>query len=155
MALKVGDRAPSFDVTASDGKRLRLEDFAGKKNLVLYFYPRDNTLVCTAEACGFRDMYEDLMAADTEVIGVSVDDDASHHGFAAKHRVPFPLIADTDLSLAKAYGATGGLSRLRGVTSRITYVIGKDGVVHGVFDSALFAKNHLQGVKMTIEKLRR
>src|SRR5262249_59580196 len=99
-ALKVGDTAPPFDVTSRDGKRLRLEDFRGKKQVVLYFYPKDNTPVCTAEACGFRDMYEDLVAADTEVIGVSVDDEASHRGFASRHRVPFPLVSDNDRTLA-------------------------------------------------------
>jgi len=155
MALKLGDPAPAFDVTSSDGKRLRLEDFRGKKQVVLYFYPKDDTPVCTAEACGFRDMYAELAAADTEVIGVSVDDDASHQGFAAKHRVPFPLVADPERRLAAAYGATGGLANLRGVTKRVTYVIAKDGSVAGIFDSAIFASNHLKGVKETIARLRR
>jgi peroxiredoxin Q/BCP len=155
MPLKLGDRAPDFDVTSSDGKRLRLEDYRGQKQLVLYFYPRDDTPVCTAEACGFRDMYADLVSADTEVIGVSVDDDASHRDFAAKHRVPFPLVADPERRLAEAYGATGGLANLRGVAKRITYVIAKDGTIAGTFDSAIFAKQHLGGVKETIERLRR
>ena len=155
MALKLGDQAPDFDVTSSDGKRLRLGDFRGKKQVVLYFYPKDDTPVCTAEACGFRDMYSDLVASDTEVIGVSVDDDRSHQGFAAKHRVPFPLVADPDRKLAASYGATGGFSNLRGVTKRITYVIAKDGTVAGVFDSAIFASQHLGGVKETIGRLRR
>src|SRR5262249_12733974 len=108
-----------------------------------------------AEACGFRDMYEDLVAADTEVIGVSVDDEASHKGFAARHRVPFPLVSDHDRKLAAAYGATGGLANLRGVTKRITYVIAKDGTIAGVFDSILFAKQHTGGVRETIARLRR
>jgi thioredoxin-dependent peroxiredoxin len=155
MTLKLGDRAPDFDVTSSEGKRLRLEDFRGKKQVVLYFYPKDNTPVCTAEACGFRDMYEDLVAADTEVIGVSVDDEESHKGFAAKHRVPFPLVSDHERRLAASYGATGGLSSLRGVTKRITYVIAKDGTIAGVFDSIIFAKQHPGGVKETIARLRR
>ncbi len=153
MALKVGDKAPAFDVVASDGRRIRLEDFHGKKNLVLYFYPKDNTTVCTAEACGFRDMYEDLATQNTEVVGVSIDTDESHKGFAAKHRVPFPLIADRDMTLAKSFGATGALGRLIGVTSRVTFVIDKQGTIAGVFDSAIFAKNHLNGVKDTIAKL--
>jgi peroxiredoxin Q/BCP len=99
-------------------------------------------------------MYEDLVAADTQVIGVSVDDDASHKKFAAKHRVPFPLVTDRDMALARSYGAVGGLSKLRGVTRRVTYVIGKDGTIAGVFDSAIFAKQHLNGVKETIARLR-
>jgi thioredoxin-dependent peroxiredoxin len=153
MTLKIGDPAPPFDVTASDGKRLRLEDFLGTKNVVLYFYPADFTPVCTAEACGFRDMYEELRSADTEVIGVSFDDDESHRRFAARHRVPFPLVADVDRSLARAFDATGGLLRsLVGKSGRVTYVIGKDGKIHGVFDSELFAKKHLGGVKATLAR---
>jgi peroxiredoxin Q/BCP len=154
MSLKVGDQAPSFDVLSSEGRRLRLEDFRGKQNVVLYFYPKDNTSVCTAEACGFRDMYADLATAETEVIGVSADDEASHKGFAAKHRVPFPLVTDKDLALAKSFGATSLLGSLRGQTGRITYVIDKQGKIVGVFDSLIFANAHLKGVKETIAKLK-
>jgi peroxiredoxin Q/BCP len=154
MSLKIGDPAPAFDVTSSDGRRLRLADYAGKKNVVLYFYPADFTPVCTAEACGFRDMYADLSGADTEVIGVSVDDDEKHRAFARKHQVPFPLVADPDKSLARSFDAAGGLiDQLRGKTARITYVIGKDGKIHGVFDSLIFAKKHLDGVRETLRRL--
>jgi len=154
MSLKIGEPAPQFDVTSSDGRRLRLADFAGKKNVVVYFYPADFTPVCTAEACGFRDMYADLQSHDTEVIGVSVDDEESHKAFARKHAVPFPLVTDRDRSLAHAFGAGGNfIDQLRGKTGRVTYVIGKDGRIHGVFDSALFAKRHLEGVRETLRKL--
>lgn len=154
MTLRIGSAAPAFDVTSSDGRHLRLEDFRGKKQVVLYFYPRDNTPVCTAEACGFRDIYEELVAEDTEVIGVSVDDDASHGKFAEKHRVPFPLVADPDRKLVNAYDAVGGISRLLGGAKRVTYVIDKSGKIAAIFDSAFFAKNHVNGVKETIQKLR-
>jgi peroxiredoxin Q/BCP len=155
MTLAIGDPAPPFDVTSSDGKRLSLADFAGKKQVVLYFYPKDDTPVCTAEACGFRDMYEDLMASDTEVIGVSTDDDRSHKGFAARYRVPFPLVADPERKLMAAYGAEAeGLARLLGGTKRVTFVIDKAGRIAGVFDSRFFARDHLDGVKETIARLR-
>ena len=153
MALRIGDPAPSFDLTASDGRRVRSEDLRGKKNVVLYFYPADFTPVCTAEACGFRDMYTDLASQDTEVIGVSVDSEAKHQAFAQKHDVPFPLVADPSRNLARKYDAAGGLSALVGKAQRITYVIGKDGTIHGVFDSALFAKRHLDGVRETLRHL--
>ena len=154
-ALKVGDKAPDFDVTSSDGKQLKLADFLGTKNVVLYFYPKDGTMVCTAEACGFRDMYEDLMAGDTEVIGVSTDSDDSHKKFSSRYKVPFPLVADTDRSLSSKYGATGGFRELiGGGLKRITYVIDKKGVIAGVFDSAIRAGQHLDGVKGAIAKLR-
>jgi thioredoxin-dependent peroxiredoxin len=154
MALKLGDPAPPFDVTASDGRRLRLEDFLGKQHVVLYFYPGDFTPVCTAEACGFRDMYDELRGHDTEVIGVSIDDDERHRAFASRHRLGFPLVADPDRTLAAAFGATGGLlASLRGAARRTTYVIGKDGRIHGVFDSAFSARKHLEGVRQALAAL--
>ncbi len=153
VSLKIGDQAPDFDVTAHDGKRLHLADYRGKKNVVLYFYPKDFTAVCTAEACGFRDMYDELMGKDTEVIGVSVDDNASHEAFAKKHGVTFPLVADPKKELASKYKATGFLMDLMGGTKRITYVIDKAGKIAGVFDSAIRAGQHLGGVKTTIAGL--
>ncbi len=153
MALQIGDAAPPFDVTSSSGKRLRLEDFRDKQNVVLYFYPGDFTAVCTAEACGFRDMYEELRGKDTEVIGVSIDDDARHNKFAAHHRLGFPLVADPERKLARLYAAAGGFNALRGKAQRITYVIGKDGKIKGVFDSAIFARKHLEGVREALAKL--
>src|SRR5258706_15527782 len=107
MALRVGQKAPDFDLTSSAGDRLRLSDFRGKKNVVLYFYPHDFTPVCTRETCGFRDMMSELAGKDTEVIGVSFDDDASHEAFRKEHSVPFALVADTQRALAKTYEATG------------------------------------------------
>jgi peroxiredoxin Q/BCP len=153
VSLNIGDKAPDFDVTAHDGRRLRLADFAGKKNLVLYFYPKDFTLVCTQEACGFRDMYDDLVGKDTEVIGVSVDDDDSHGRFAKKHGVTFPLVADSKKELASKYKATGFLSDLMGSTNRVTYLIDKSGTVAGVFDSRIRASQHLDGVKQGLAAL--
>jgi thioredoxin-dependent peroxiredoxin len=153
MALRIGDPSPTFDLTASDGRRVRSDDLRGKKNVVLYFYPADFTPVCTAEACGFRDMYADLASQDIEVVGVSIDSDAKHQAFAQKHNVPFPLVADPERQLAKTFDAAGGLSALVGKAQRITYVIGKDGKIAAVFDSALFAKKHLDGVKETLRKL--
>lgn len=154
MTLPIGSQAPAFDVTSSDGRHLRLQDFRDKKNVVLYFYPKDNTPVCTAEACGFRDIYDELIGEDTEVIGVSVDDDESHGKFAAKHNVHFPLVADRDRKLVDAYQAVGGLSRLLGGAKRVTYVIDKNGKIAAVFDSAFFAKQHVNGVKETIARLK-
>jgi len=153
VSLQIGDKAPEFDVLAHDGKRLRLSDYVGKKNLVLYFYPKDFTAVCTAEACGFRDMYDELLGKDTEVIGVSVDDDDSHGRFAKKHGVTFPLVADPKKELATKYKATGFFSDLLGGTKRITYVIDKNGKIAGVFDSAIRAGQHLDGVKSAIKAL--
>jgi peroxiredoxin Q/BCP len=153
MALSIGDKAPDFDVTSSSGARLRLSDFAGKKNVVLYFYPADFTLVCTREACGFRDAYEELASADTEVIGVSVDSDASHQKFAAHYNVPFALVSDVERGLSKSYEATSLLGSLMGKVARVTYVIDKTGRIAGVFDSELRASKHVDGVRELIKKL--
>jgi peroxiredoxin Q/BCP len=154
VALKVGDSAPDFDVVAHDGRRLRLADFRGQKNVVLYFYPKDFTIVCTQEACGFRDMYDELVSKDTEVIGVSIDDDASHGKFASKHHVQFPLVADRDKKLARTFQATSAVrDLLGGTTARITYVIDKQGKIANVFTSMILAAQHLDGVKKAIEAL--
>jgi thioredoxin-dependent peroxiredoxin len=152
--LAVGDLAPDFDVVAHDGRRLKLSDYREKKNVVLYFYPKDFTLVCTREACGFRDMYDELLSKETEVIGVSVDDNASHEKFAQKHGVPFPLVADTEKKLAKSYGAVSKLrDLLGGATARVTYIIDKQGKIAGVFTSDILASQHLNGVKKTVAGL--
>jgi peroxiredoxin Q/BCP len=154
--LKIGDVAPLFAVAAvdgSEGKTVRLADYAGKKNVVLFFYPRDFTRVCTAEVCGFRDMYEDLTGKDTEIIGVSLDNADSHRRFAQKNSVPYPLVADTDKVLARAYGAVGTLRGILGLAKRITFVIDKAGKVAGVFEAELNADTHLDGVKATLARL--
>lgn len=153
MALRVGQKAPPFDVTSSSGRRLALADFAGKKNVVLYFYPADFTLVCTRETCGFRDAYEELASHDTEVIGVSRDSNTSHERFAQEYNVPFDLVADEDRALAKSFGATGWLHDRLGMTRRVTYVIDKKGEIAGVFTSALSAAAHVRGVRELVQKL--
>lgn len=153
MTLSVGSPAPEFEVTSSDGRPLKLADFRGKKNVVLYFYPQDFTTVCTRETCGFRDMYEDLKSKDTEVIGVSFDDDASHEKFREKHNVPFALVADTNKALADQYGAKSVLTSLFGKASRVTYVIDKNGKIAGVFKAELSASKHLDGVRDCLAKL--
>jgi peroxiredoxin Q/BCP len=156
MTLRVGDQAPDFEVVgqqAGERRALRLSDFRDRKNVVLYFYPRDFTPVCTKEACGFRDAYAELQSKDTEVIGVSVDDDGSHARFAAQHRVPFALVADADKALSKTYGAVTALHSLLRTTARITYVIDKHGRIAAVFDSALLASKHVDGAREAIGRL--
>lgn len=153
MALRVGQKAPEFEVTTAEGKSLKLSDFVGKKNVVLYFYPADFTLVCTRETCGFRDAYEELSSKDTEVIGVSVDSDESHRKFAAEHKVPFPLVADESFALATKFEATSMLRNLLKKAARITYVIDKKGEIAGVFKSELSAGHHVEGVRELVKKL--
>ncbi len=151
--LKIGDVAPLFEAEASGGRQVKLSDYAGKKNVVLFFYPKDFTRVCTAEVCGFRDMYEEMASKDTEIIGVSLDNADSHKRFVEANRVPYPLIADTEKVLAKKYGAIGTLRGLLGIAKRITFVIDKGGKIAGVYEGELHAETHHDGVKATLARL--
>ncbi|MDD4990869.1 MAG: thioredoxin-dependent thiol peroxidase [Paludibacter sp.] len=131
MGLQVGDKAPAVLGVNQDGKELKMADFAGKK-VVLYFYPKDNTPGCTAQACSLRDNYDDLQKAGYEVIGVSTDSAASHQKFIAKQGLPFQLIADTDKKLSEIFG-TWGEKSLYGKqymgTFRTTFIIDETGTI--------------------------
>lgn len=153
MVLSVGDDAPDFEAVASDGRRVRLSDFRNRKNVVLYFYPRDFTRICTAEACGFRDMSDVLAQRDVEVIGVSMDGDERHRKFAAEHALAFPLISDTDRALSTRYGAMTALRALVGLMKRVTYVIDKRGKIAGIITERMRADAHVNGVRDLVSRL--
>ena len=144
----VGDKAPLFRATLQDGSTFDLADVIGRKMVVLFFYPKDHTPVCTKEACAFRDSYQQFTAAGAEVIGVSSDSPASHRSFAEKHRLPFPIISDQDRSLRKLYGVPNTLVFVPG---RVTYVIDRGGVIRLIF-SALFASD--DHVRKALEAVR-
>ena len=132
----VGSKAPVFSLQATGGKTVALKDFLGRKNLVLFFYPKDGTPGCTAEAAGFRDAFGNFESADTVILGVSRDDLASHEVFSRKHKLPFLLISDRDSELAKSYGVFGKKSFMGreffGV-HRTTFVIDKTGTIRQVY----------------------
>jgi len=132
----------------------KLSDYRGKKNVVLYFYPGDFTPVCTREACGFRDLYEELRGQDTEVIGVSSDTEASHRDFTARHHLPFPLVSDPEKRIVRLYGADGSIFGLLQRTKRLTFVIDKKGRIVRIFSAELRAGVHLSGVKEALAELR-
>ena len=136
--IQVGDRAPDFSATTQDGQRICLHDFLGKKALILFFYPKDGTPVCTKEACAFRDSYDKFLEAGAEVIGISSDSDQSHRGFADRHHLPFPLISDADGSLRTAFGVPKTLGLIPG---RVTYVIDESGIVRLIFRCNLRRSN--------------
>jgi peroxiredoxin Q/BCP len=129
--LEPGDKAPPFTLTDATGKSVSLSDFSGR-NVVLYFYPKDDTPGCTKEACGFRDAWDDLRELGVAVLGVSADDAASHAKFANKYRLPFQLLSDPERSVMRAYGAYGEKTmygrKVVGVI-RSTVWIGPDGTV--------------------------
>ena len=131
MDIKVqpGDQAPDFEGSTGDGKILGLKDFAGK-NIVLYFYPKDDTPGCTKEACSFRDNIQPIRSLGAEVIGVSVDSAESHKKFSTKYKLSFPLISDKQKRIAKAYGV---LKDLGVSTRRVTFLIDKNGKIAKIF----------------------
>lgn len=133
--MNVGDKAPEILGMDENGNQIKLSDYKGKK-IVLYFYPKDNTSGCTAEACSFRDGYQNLREAGYEVIGVSVDDSASHKKFRMKNDLPFTLITDTDKQLVQAFGVWGEKSmygRKYMGTFRTTFIINEEGIVEKIF----------------------
>ena len=133
--MNPGDKDPELLGHNEHGEEVRLSDFQGKK-LVLYFYPKDNTSGCTAEACSLRDNYDALRAAGYEVVGVSTDSEASHQRFIAKHDLPFTLIADTEKTLSETFGTWGEKSmygrKYMGMF-RTTFIIGEDGTIEKIF----------------------
>lgn len=135
----MGDRAPDFVLPDQRGEPVRLRDLLETKSVALYFYPKDGTPGCAAEARAFRDAYDAFAAADTEVIGVSSDSVKSHRRFAAKERLPFLLLSDRDGAVRELYGVERTLGVLPG---RVTYVIGRGGVVRHVYASQLQAARH-------------
>ncbi len=137
--LNAGDCAPDFTLPGADGD-VRLSDYQRSKSVVLFFYPKDGTAVCTREACSFRDAYEDFSAAGAEVIGVSTDSAASHEEFSKTHRLPFVLLTDPGGKVAKQYGVSKTLGLLPG---RVTFVIDKKGTVRHVFNSQFSAQKHV------------
>ena len=136
MKLKTGEKAPEFEGKDQNGETIRLTDFKGKK-VVLYFYPKDNTPGCTAQACNLRDNYKDLIDAGYEVIGVSSDDEKSHQKFIEKHELPFRLIADTYKSIHEKYDTWKEKSmygkKYMG-TVRTTFIIDEEGIIAEIIE---------------------
>jgi peroxiredoxin Q/BCP len=149
--MKIGDKVPNLLGIDQDGKEVKRSDYQGCK-IVLYFYPKDNTSGCTAEACSFRDGYGDLRKAGYEIIGVSKDSEKSHQGFIAKQNLPFRLIADTETTLQQSFGVWAEKSlygRKYMGTLRHTFVIDENGVIEKVIEKVdtKNAANQILGVK--------
>jgi len=145
--LNIGDQAPAFSVKDHNGNPVSLENLKGKK-VILYFYPKDNTPGCTAEACSLRDGYDDLLNAGFVVVGVSPDSEKSHQNFSRKHNLPFHLVADTGNELIKKYGAWGE-KKMYGKTYegviRTTFIISGDGNIEHII-SRVDTKNHARQI---------
>jgi peroxiredoxin Q/BCP len=145
--LKEGDKAPAFTAKDQNGKEVSLTDYKGK-NVILYFYPKDDTPGCTAESCDFRDNYQSLLSKGFEVIGVSTDDEKSHKKFETKYSLPFTLIADNELKIVEAYGVwveKNMYGKKYMGTARTTFIIDAEGVITHVI-SKVDTKNSSQQV---------
>jgi len=145
--LKPGDKAPAFRGKDQNGNTVGLDDFKGHK-LVIYFYPKDNTPGCTAQACNLRDNYDALLAKGYKVLGVSADSEQSHQKFIEKYDLPFPLIADTEKEMLKAYGVWGPkkfMGRTFDGIHRTTFIIDEKGIVAGVV-TKVDTKNHFEQI---------
>lgn len=139
-SVKVGDEAPDFELPEEGGDKIKLSDFRGKKIVVLYFYPKDNSRGCTKEACAFRDNYEQFKDAGAEVLGVSSDTLESHGLFSLKLGLPFKLLSDEGGKVRKLYGVPSSFGLIPG---RVTYVIDKEGVVRYIFNSQVEPEKHI------------
>jgi peroxiredoxin Q/BCP len=139
--VKVGTVAPDFTLPSQAGEMVSLKDFSGRKPVVLFFYPKDDSPGCTKEVCAFRDNFEEFSKLDVQVIGISSDSVESHRRFAAKHDLSFPLLSDEGGNIRRLYGVpkTFGL-----IPGRVTYIIDKEGVVRHVFSSQLSVQRHVQ-----------
>ena len=148
-SVQVGDHAPDFTLTSQNGQQVSLAEFRGKA-VVLFFYPKDGTAICTKEACSFRDAYEDFVQAGAVVIGVSSDSAESHKAFSSGHRLPFLLLADTDGTVRQAFGVPKTLGIMPG---RVTYVIDKEGIVRHIFSSQFTADRHVSEALTVVRQL--
>ena len=148
--VQVGDRVPDVLLKTQSGQQIRLSDFQGSKVVVLFFYPKDGTSICTREACAFRDAYDRFVEAGAVVIGVSADSAESHGVFAARHHLPFHLVSDEGNALRRAFGVPKTLGFLPG---RVTYVIDQAGAVRLIFNAQLTADRHVEEALKIVEQL--
>ncbi len=140
MKVMISDAAPDFTLESGSGQKVSLSDYRGKKSVVLYFYPKDETQGCTREACSFRDSYQAFKELGAEVIGVSSDSSDSHKSFSEHHQLPFVLLSDPKKDVRKLYGVPSNLGLLPG---RVTYVIDREGIVRHIFKSQVHPEKHV------------
>jgi peroxiredoxin Q/BCP len=150
-AVRVGDPAPDFTLPSATGEPVSLGEFRGRSEVVLFFYPKSHTPLCTAEACSFRDSYEAFREAEAEVIGISGDSDASHRLFAGRNQLPFRLLSDSDGSLRALYGVPRTLGVFPG---RVTYLIDRQGIVRHIFSSLFQPARHVEEALRVLKEMR-
>lgn len=152
MKIKKGSKIPHFILPDQNGNNFDINQALGKKNIVIYFYPKDDTPGCTKEACSFRDQFEDFKDAGAEVIGISGDSVESHKRFAEKHNLPYTLLSDSNNRVRKLFGVPSDFLGL--LPGRVTYIVDKSGVVQHVFNSQFNAEKHVKEAVHVLEKLK-
>jgi peroxiredoxin Q/BCP len=150
MKINVGDKAPDFTLPSQMGDNVTLSEYFDKKNVVLYFYPKDETRGCTREACEFRDSYDVFTSLGAEVLGVSSDTLESHKSFATHHGLPFLLLSDEKGEVRKLYGVPSTMGVIPG---RVTYLIDKKGIVRHVFNSQFQPEKHIEEALKILREL--
>jgi peroxiredoxin Q/BCP len=149
--VTVGSKAPNFTLLSGSGEMVRLEDFLGKKPVVLFFYPKDDTPGCTKEVCAFRDGFDEFRELDAEVVGISSDPVESHRCFAERHSLPSTLLSDEGGKVREFYGVPTTFGLFPG---RVTYVIDKGGVVRHIFSSQLAVEKHVEEALEVLQYMR-
>ncbi len=148
--LNIGDKSPDFELKNQHGEMVKLSDFAGKQNVVLFFYPKDDSPGCTVEACSFRDRYDVFKDLGAEVIGISKDDTDSHFSFAEKHKLPYILLSDKGGAVAKKFGVENTFFVIPG---RVTFVIDKEQRVRHIFSSQMQFSKHIDEAIQVLKSL--
>lgn len=149
--IDVGHPAPDLSLATHTGEQLSLADYRGKHPVVVFFYPKDGTAVCTKEVCSFRDAYDDFTEAGAVVIGISSDSEARHQSFAQKHGLPFLLVSDKDGNARRAFGVAKTMGIFPG---RVTYVIDREGIVRHIFNSQFAADRHVEEALEVVRRLK-
>ena len=149
--IRIDDKIPNFTARDLNGNNFDSQNYIGKKPLVIYFYPKDNTAGCTIQACTFRDQYQDFTDLGAEVIGISSDSVASHQKFSATYQLPFILLSDENQKIRNLFGVPKGLLGL--APGRVTYVVDNNGVVKMIFDNGLMVKKHISKALEAIKKI--
>ena len=140
--LKVGDKCPSFSLNNQKGEKIDISNIIGRKNILIYFYPKDETYGCTQQACSFRDAYDEFLEYDCEVFGISSDDKKSHDNFSNKHNLNFDILSDVNNEVRNMFGVPRSLFGL--VSGRVTYLVDKKGEIVWIFNSQINAKKHIE-----------
>lgn len=141
MSITIGDTCPTFTLLNQEGKKINIQDFIGKKNIIIYFYPKDNTPGCTKEACSFRDAMQDLNNLNCEVFGISADSVSSHKAFAERFKLTFNLLSDENNSVRKQFKVPANLFGL--IPGRVTYIIDQEGKVIHIINSQTNPEKHI------------